>query len=50
MTTNDGIPIAQARASQGWTKLQTISRLRQAASRRGYTLPKNESISRRLAS
>ncbi|MBC3843595.1 hypothetical protein GXW82_35475 [Streptacidiphilus sp. 4-A2] len=50
MTTNDAVPIARPRAEQGWTKLQTIFRLRQAATRRGLTLPKDDSISRRMAS
>ena len=50
MTTNHGKPIAQARADQGWTKAQAIWRIRQAASRHGYSLPKDESIGRRVAS
>ena len=50
MTTNHGKPIARARADQGWTKTQTIFQIRQAASRRGYALPKDESIARRMAS
>ena len=50
MITNRGEKIAQARMDRGWTKGQTIARIRTAAQRRGLQLPKSESISRRMAS
>lgn len=49
MTTNRGQQIAQAHADREWTKSQLVGRIRSAAQRHGYALPKDESISRRIA-
>lgn len=44
-----GNRLAQVRAERGWKKLRLIRELRAAAARRGITLPKDESLARRIA-
>jgi tetratricopeptide (TPR) repeat protein len=44
-----GNRLAEVRAKRGWKKLRLISELRRAAARHGETLPKNESVGRRVA-
>ncbi|AEA26547.1 hypothetical protein Psed_4390 [Pseudonocardia dioxanivorans CB1190] len=41
--------LAQARADRGWKKARLLHELRAAAGRRGETLPKDESLGRRVA-
>ena len=41
--------LAQVRTERGWKKTRLIYELRRAASRRGETLPKDESLGRRIA-
>ncbi|MDN5916092.1 MAG: hypothetical protein L0I76_13485 [Pseudonocardia sp.] len=41
--------LAQVRAERGWKKARLLHELRAAARRRGETLPKDESLSRRVA-
>lgn len=41
--------LAEARSDRGWKKTRLLHELRSAASRRGETLPKDESLARRVA-
>ncbi|SFD21366.1 hypothetical protein [Streptomyces aidingensis] len=50
MSTTRGRVLRQARTERQWTKSQLVARIRAAAQRHGYALPKDESISRRIAS
>lgn len=50
MSTIRGQALRQARSEHGWSKPQLVARIRAAAQRHGYAVPKDESINRRISS
>ncbi|MGD9483538.1 helix-turn-helix transcriptional regulator [Streptomyces sp. TRM70308] len=50
MTRELGLALRQKRQDHQWTKAQLIMRIRTTAQRHGFSVPKDESISRRISS